>query len=389
MSVSAKHVNHDPVPDRRPPKNLVPLDIPIRRSAEGQGLDGLPQSARVLVIRLRSMGDTVLLTPALRLLHDWRPDLRLSVLLDRPWDELLANNSVIDSVLTTGGKLETLWRVRRAKFDAVVNLHGGPTSAQITQVSGARLRVGLAHFRSQTAYNVIVPRAEEVFSRSLSPENTVFHTAEHAASVMGWLGVPLRLIPRAELFPSREAKERVRAHLAAMGLDSLANYAVIHPAALYATKQWSAAGFAGIVAHLENRHGLRTVFLGAKGDEDTISGIEKQRSSPLLRAIGWPFSDMMALLAGARVFLGNDSGPAHAAAALGVPVAVIFGSSSSAIWGPWRAASSAIIQNPFDCNPCAGDRCHAFGEPHCILSIAPEQVREAIDGLLASRSNVA
>ncbi|MSO19331.1 MAG: glycosyltransferase family 9 protein [Acidobacteria bacterium] len=380
-------MSHDPVSGGRPPKNLVPLDIPIRRSAAGHGLDGLPQSARVLVIRLRSMGDTVLLTPALRLLHDWRPDLRVSVLLDRPWDDLLADNPVIDSVLTTGGKLETLWRVRRAKFGAVVNLHGGPTSAQITQVSGARLRVGLAHFRSQAAYNLIVPRAEEVFSNGLTPAAGIFHTAEHAASVMGWLGVPLRMIPRAELFPSSEAKERVRAHLAALGMDSLVNYAVIHPAALYATKQWSAAGFAGIVAHLDNRHGLRPVFLGAPSDADTISAIQQHCGSPLPRAIGWPISDMMALLAGARVFLGNDSGPAHAAAALGVPVAAIFGSSSSAIWGPWRARSSAIIQNHYDCNPCAGDRCHAFSEPRCILSITSEQVREAIDVLLANRPN--
>src|ERR1700693_6242714 len=79
-------------------------------------LSRLPAGARVLLIRLRSMGDTILMTPALRLLHEWRPDLKISVLSERPWDELLENNPAIDSVIVLGGKLATAWRLRRMHF---------------------------------------------------------------------------------------------------------------------------------------------------------------------------------------------------------------------------------------------------------------------------------
>jgi len=110
-------------------------------------LSQLPTGARVLIVRLRSLGDTMLMTPALRLLHDWRPDLRVSVLVEHPWNELLEGNPAIHSVMLLRGKVRTAWRVRRARFGAVVNLHGGPTSAFITRLSGAGWRAGCAHFR--------------------------------------------------------------------------------------------------------------------------------------------------------------------------------------------------------------------------------------------------
>src|ERR1035437_9121014 len=88
-----------------------------------QVLSGLDVGARILVIRIRSMGDTVLMTPALRLLHDWRPDLKITVLVEHPWNEVLENNPSIDSVMVTGAKIEKARRLRRERFQLVVNLH--------------------------------------------------------------------------------------------------------------------------------------------------------------------------------------------------------------------------------------------------------------------------
>jgi ADP-heptose:LPS heptosyltransferase len=66
-------------------------------------------------------------------------------------------------------------------------------------------------------------------------------------------------------------------------------------------------------------------------------------------------------------------------------VVVIFGSSHSTLWKPWQAPDSAVVQNYFDCNPCPGDRCYAFAEPRCILSITTEQVKVCLDALLRAR----
>jgi len=82
------------------------------------------------------------------------------------------------------------------------------------------------------------------------------------------------------------------------------------------------------------------------------------------------------------MFVGNDAGPAHLAAAAGTPAAIIFGSSSSVHWRPWKV-EHRVVQNDLPCNPCKGDRCYAFDKPKCILSISFEQVRDACAALLA------
>ncbi len=336
-------------------------------------LSRLPPGARVLVIRLRSMGDTILMTPALRLLHEWRPDLKISVLSERPWDELLENSPAIDSVIVLGGKLATAWRLRRMHFSLAINLHGGPTSALLTRATGAPWRAGLEHFRSRYAYNLHVPKAQEILGR-----HGPVHTAEHVASCFFWLGVPRCEIPRAQIFASADVLESVAARLVSAGLRQGEDYAVIHPSASYASKQWKASGFAEIGNFIESDFRLPAVYVCGAGESGVLDEIEQHARRPVLRAEGWSMRELMALIAGARLFVGNDSGPAHIAAAAGIPVLVVFGSSHAAVWRPWNAVSSAVVQNDFDCNPCPGDRCYAYDEPRCILSITTEQVKTAL-----------
>jgi heptosyltransferase III len=94
--------------------------------------------------------------------------------------------------------------------------------------------------------------------------------------------------------------------------------------------------------------------------------------------------ELVAVIAGAEIFVGNDSGPAHIAAAVKTPLVALFGPASSVRWGPWRAPS-VLVQNYFACNPCAMYTCEAFDEPECIRSITIDQVVKAIDRLLTEK----
>jgi ADP-heptose:LPS heptosyltransferase len=189
----------------------------------------------------------------------------------------------------------------------------------MTALSGARYRAGFGHFRHQLVYNVRIPRAQEI----LGVERKV-HTAEHLASAMFYLGAPICDIPRAKLLAGGTACP-TRTQTDA--------YAIIHPFATSAGKTWHAGGFLAVAQHLK-QSGIEPVFIG--GDDDL---------SPFgtFRAIsGAPLSEIKSLMAGASLFVGNDSGPAHMAAALGVPSVVIFGGSDPAIWGPWRTVSEVV-----------------------------------------------
>ena len=274
-------------------------------------LERVPHGSGLVVLRLRSLGDCVLTTPALELLRSARPDLRVGVAVEARFAAVFRGNPDVDAVLACGP------RTVRA-FGAVLclNLHGGTRSALLTAFAGARFRAGFGHFRFGAIYNVKIPRAQQV----LQSERKV-HTAEHLASAMFFLGCPSAEIPPARLFPARPGGS--------------GHYAVIHPTASRPEKAWPAARFREVAAHLRADCGLDPVFIGANTQElAPFSGFRTLAGAPL--------GELIDFMAGAALFLGNDSGPAHIAAALRVPSVVLFGASDPAIWGPWKAPAETI-----------------------------------------------
>jgi len=359
-------------------------------------LPSLPAAARILVIRLRSIGDIVLLTPALHLLKEWRPDLRVSVVVESRFRELLEGNPDVEEILEadTGagwGKIlsraRTVRELRRRKFSLCVNLHGGPTSTLLAGLSGASWKAGFEHHRARALYQILIPDARIILGQP------AIHTAEHQASAFFYLGLPRRDIPRAQLFVNAAHAAWWEEKRSSLDLAAPREYALLHPAALYVTKQWAPEHFARLGAYLEREARLATVFSCGPGESPALDAVERSAGAPLRRLGDASLGQFAAALAGARLFVGNDSGPAHMAAALARPSVVIFGSSSSQIWGPWprpapfgagpQPGTHRIVQNPYDCNPCPGDRCYRFERPECILSVSFEQVCTAVEAALA------
>lgn len=347
----------------------------------------LPPGSRLLIIRLRSLGDIVLLTPALRLLKQWQPHLKLSVLVESRFLPLLEPNPDVDEVLSYGtgprgdfnleAWLRLVREIRDRSFSVCVNLHGGSTSVLLTAFSAAPWRVGFAHFRSRFLYNLQVPDARVIL------EQSVIHTAEHQASAFFWLGLPRSEIPPPRLVTQPIWQEALKFRLAQWDLGEASRYAVLQPTATFATKRWAPEKFAHLGQFLEREMGLAVIYACGAGQSPLLDQVEHTWGQPIRRCQDWPLGEFIALLAQAHLFVGNDTGPAHLAAAFGRPLVVIFGSSNSRIWRPWRARAQ-IVQNPFACNPCPGDRCYQFAQPECILSVSVEQVRRAVEAALAA-----
>lgn len=263
-------------------------------------LDRLPPGSRIAVIRLRSLGDCVLTTPALALLKRHRPDLKLSVIVEPRFAEVFADNPDVSET-----------RHAMTQADLVLNLHGGTRSMLLTALSRAKLRAGFAHHRYSLVYSDKIPTAQEILGVSRP-----VHTAEHLASAMFWLGVPQQEIPRAKLF-------------ATPALDR-GPYAVIHPFAARPDKTWPAERFLEVARSLP----LAPIFIAGPTDDLTpYKNFETARGS---------LKTTKSLISGATLFLGNDSGPAHIAAAFGIPTVVLFGPSDSVTWSPWRTESQIL-----------------------------------------------
>lgn len=296
-------------------------------------LDRLAPGSRVAIIRLRSLGDCVLSTPAIQLLKQHRPDLQLAVVVEDRFAALYRENPQIGFVFSTD--LRTL---RQFKPDLVLNLHGGTRSARLTALSGAPLRAGFDIFKPSWVYNIPIPTAQQTLGITRR-----VHTAEHAASAMFALGVPIAEVPRA-MIPAPPGRIVEGA------------YAVIHPFAALPEKAWTS--FVRVAKFVSETLHLEPVFIGGAGDDLTPYRQWRTFSAA-------PLPEIARLMRDAALFVGNDSGPAHIAAAFGRPTVVLFGPSDAEIWSPWRTVNRVLQANPID-------------------AITVEQVQQAIEGVLAT-----
>jgi heptosyltransferase III len=288
-------------------------------------LECLPRGSRVAILRLRSLGDCVLSTPALDLLKRSRPDLHVAMIVEDRFREIFEGNPDLSDIYAP-----ELAPLRRFRPQLCLNLHGGTRSAWMTEFSGARYKAGFAHYRHDFVYNVRIPRAQEI----LQVERKV-HTAEHLASAMFYLGVPIKQIPRAKLVAGPIPKPLPHGRGSDPNRDREgAVIALIHPVAATPEKTWHAAGFL-VVAQYLLEAGVEPIFIGANGDD--LTPFCDYRTLQ-----GTSLSLIKSLLANASFFVGNDSGPAHMAAAFGVPCVVLFGTSDPEIWGPWRTSGEAL-----------------------------------------------
>lgn len=321
----------------------------------------LPARARILLIRLRSMGDCLLLTGPVRALKQEFPQFRLSVLVELRFADCFHGNPDFDEVIVVANKYLAGASLLVRRFDAILNLHGGPTSLLYAFLATGK-RIGAEHYQYSKLYHGLTPR----------PDPAV-HTVESTMALFRWLGVRCERPPalRYEVH-SREAtciRERL----------GVRPYAVIHPASIMATKRWEPARF-GEVARSLARRGLRIVVTAGPGEESYAGQAAKEIDGAMIM-LGLSIPELAELVRGARLYVGNDSGPMHLAAAVGTPTVAVWGSSDSRRWRPWSVAHR-VVQNPFECNPCPGYRCLVADSPLCIESVTVDQVNAAVDELL-------
>jgi len=305
------------------------------------------------------MGDCLLLTSPIRALKEEFPRFKISVLVESRFAGCFEGNPDVDEVLPITSKRDSLSLLRR-RFDLVINLHGGSTSLMYALLARGP-HIGFEQFQYNRLYKALLP----------APDPKV-HSVEATLSAFQWLGLqrhtppPLRYDGRPRSMPQV--------------LRAVRNpYAVIPPAALMETKRWEARKFAALGRALQS-HGLSIVLTCGPGEESSVAEVSKDIPSPqILLGLGIP--ELAELIRGAKLYVGNDSGPMHLAAAIGTPIVALWGSSDSKRWHPW-AAEHTVVQNPFECNPCAGYRCVVAPTPLCIESVTVEQAIAAAEQLL-------
>ena len=333
---------------------------------------------KVLLVRLRSIGDTVLATPSLFALKRFLPNVTVDILVEDWVAPVLENHPHVDNVVVLErdgfmSRARLARELRAANYDVVYNLHGGTTATFLTRATGARHRVGFESYQYAQLHNHQAPSPLLLWGQQKA------HSVEQQLALLGWTGVPVTDRPRTQLGISAEARETIHKLLAEAGLSGR-KIALIHPAAAFATKQWAVENFARVAEFLSER-GFASVAIAAPQEKPLLEKLRSE-ASVKIALFDLTLPEVMALAAHSQLFVGNDSGIAHIAAAVGTPAVVIFGSSNIAHWRPWNSAAAEVVFEEMPCQPCAGYSCEKFDQPECILRVPVTRVTAAIERLL-------
>ncbi len=338
---------------------------------------------RVLVVRLRSIGDTVLTTPSLLALRRFLPQTRIDIVLEDWVAPVLWGSNLIDRVIpvpreSKSSRARLARELRAMRYDVVYNLHGGTTATLLTRATGAKHRVGFGHYQYARLHNHVAPSPQAIWKRP------TLHSVEQQLALIGWTGVPVTDRPSTQLAVLEPALTSVSEKLRLagfMGLEKGEPFAVIHPSAAFDTKQWATENFARVAEELTTR-GLTPLVIVGPGEVQLLQLLVKRSTARVTALSDLSLPEVAALLSGARLFVGNDSGIAHLAAAVGAPCVVIFGSSNVAHWRPWTTLPNEVVRQELPCQPCHGYFCGEFEKPECILRVPVERVVAALDRVL-------
>ncbi len=348
---------------------------------------------RVLVVRLRSIGDTVLSTPSLIALRRFLPEAQIDILLEDWVAPLLEDFDAVDNVIAVPTKNSVpvdkdkmsrkdllFWRsavalsLRETKYDVAFNLHGGTTATFFVRASGARHRVGFKNYQYNFLYNHLLSSSSDFWGKKIT------HSAEQQLALLGFVGVPVADEPKSRLIISEKEAEEMDLFLHVYGIDE-EKIALIHPAAAFETKRWSAENFAKVIDYLDAR-GICSVAVAAPNEENIIKELSEKTKTIFHGFTHLTLPEIKALASRAKIFIGNDSGVAHIAAAVNTPTVVIFGASNFNHWRPWTNAPNEIVYAPEKCNHALAEIAKGSENPKCILCVKVIDVCNAIEKAL-------
>ena len=301
---------------------------------------------RVLLVRVRSIGDTVLMTPCLQALNEWQPAVEIGVVTEPLAAPVLEGHPLVDFLFVTTkaltSRLSLTAQLRRRGFDLAFNLHGGSTAMLLTAMSGAKHTFAFRDQRGSWLLSERAPAPDVLLGRKR------IHSVEQQLALLSCAGVPMPRQPRLSLAISSEAGASARTKLISAGLAvaslTSGRFAIVAPGAAFESKRWGAREFASVIDHLNSRWQLESIIIAGPGQEHLageVAGFSNSNPCVLSKVSLAELKAVVGIFG--RVFVGNDSGPMHIAAALGCPVVAVFGSSNPEVWHPWTNAAYRVL----------------------------------------------
>ena len=325
---------------------------------------------RILISRLRFMGDVILTTPLLHIVRNLYPQAHITYLAETPYHTLLQNHPDVDRLLTFRrssqlDQIKILFTLLNEPFDLAIDLFGNPRSGLQCFLSGASIRIG-GDFKIRRRF--YTHRIQDDGQRKTAID---FH--------LQYLQ-PLGPISQPAVAPYIVVTEMERkwaaAFLEEQGRNRKKKLVGIHPGATWPAKMWLADRFAATASQLTADPNIQLLFTSGPGEIDRVQSIRSTVNTPTLLASDLSLRQLAAVLQQVDVFVSNDCGPLHLAPAVNTRVVGIFGPGEPDIWFPYDPKQGhRLVYHQIDCSQCHRDVCEKMD---CMKAISVDQVVDAV-----------
>jgi ADP-heptose:LPS heptosyltransferase len=291
-------------------------------------MTGAPQ--RILLLQLYHLGDVILTTPAIRAARLAYPDARIDFATSALGAQALEANPHIDGLLAK----PSFWSVARTRYDAVVDLHSVPRTARIVAASLARVRIGLrGRGPRNLAYTKLLPR-----------EKGAVYMAFQKLRMLAPLGVePEAPDLSLEIAVDESQHDWARQTFERLGLGP--RVVAVSPVAKHEFKQWGAARWARVADALMDA-GAQILVTSGPGEADQAEAVANAMDhAPVWRYGSTTVRQLAALYARCALWIGNDGGPKHMAAAVKTPTVTVYRRNLGGVWSDPRDPNQIVINS--------------------------------------------
>ncbi|MFH0924555.1 MAG: putative lipopolysaccharide heptosyltransferase III [bacterium] len=344
---------------------------------------------KILIIKLRKIGDVLLTTPTIKAFRVQFPQAHIAALVNSGTEEVLTDNPLLDEVIVFDRNWKSLpfltkikrqcrfvLDIRKKDFDLVLDLTGGDRPAIISFLSGAKYRVvhdpgKSGFFGKRWLYNHLV--------KSMDSQRK--HMVEYNLDAVRYLGIAPK-DKKVDIFVPPSIQVKVDSLLSSK-VDIAKDLLVqVHPTSDWLFKCWRDEYVAEIIDYFSAQYGAKIIITSspAQKELDKIENILRYvRTKDIICLAGkTTLKELAAVSRRCKLFFGVDTAAMHIAAATGTTSIVLFGPSGEFHWGPWGEDHIVITSDPA-CRPCGKDGCNGSKYSKCLDIITPERVRAAID----------
>jgi predicted lipopolysaccharide heptosyltransferase III len=326
----------------------------------------------VLIIKLRYIGDVLLATPTLRAIKAARPDIRVTMMVNRGTEDVLSGNQDLDEIMVLDkGSLAAQWRLiaglRRRRFDTVIDLTDGDRSAFLSWISGAPVRIG---FNDEHRWR------GRCYTEVVQPAPGVQHRIDRDLEALKPMSIQVGS-KSPQLYLTPDDANSADQLLDQLGVQRSQPMVILQPGARYWFKAWPPERYAELADRLTFEYSCQVLIGGSQQDIDLAQQIRQMtKSGPIIMAGRTTIKQFAAIAKKSALFVGSDSGAMHITAAVGTSIVALFGPSNPAEWGP-RGGPAEVIYKGLDCRACFHPTCQR-GEQNCMRLISIDEVMMAV-----------